>query len=251
MRYFCEYLESIRTAHLHIELDSPWDVTCSELLVHDRKHLTLRHRCISVGIALPCSLERPERPPELVIDADRLVLDCRIKDAAPVVLQDDSNNETPFSRPEDLQTLTCCRCQTLLVDGRSLTWRSLPSEHWAELMDSWHCHKGVIDDAKAAHARHRSNDNQLHEQYTLPDRIVSAANRIRPAVGVGLIGLSYLLFRPAALAFLPEVSHSHRHRHLSRSNRTPPKDSKEGRPAGSYDPTHSLHLRPIHEHHPR
>lgn len=214
MRYFCEYLESIRTAHLTIELGSPWDAAVSDLLVHDRKHLTLRHAGQSLGIALPCSLEKPQHPPELVVSPDQRSLECRLKDTSPIVEEVDGQ-VTPFSDPRTLgrSRLACAACSHAVVDGRSLKWRLLPSEHWAELMDSWHCHKGVVDHdhghAHVAHDHHHeknSHDNQLHEQYTLPDKIVAAANRIRPADGVGLIGTSYLLLKSTSLTFPTEVS---------------------------------------------
>lgn len=182
MQYFCEYHENVRAVHLFLRLPSSPDFLTA-LEVYDRKTLRLRHAFQSYSIALPGSIDI-KKPLKLVFEG--LQISCRI-DASPIV-QSSGGNEVPFSTIKQLSTnLLCAICKCLLLDGTRLSWRHMPSENWAEMMDSWHCHRGVSDE----------HHNEHHDQYALPDHIVSAAERIRARPGIGLIGLSYLLVHAA------------------------------------------------------
>ena len=41
--------------------------------------------------------------------------------------------------------IACGICGAVIVDGTVKTWKDLPSENWAEMMDFWHCHKPSDD----------------------------------------------------------------------------------------------------------
>lgn len=181
MHYFCEYHEHIRTLHLVITLESePSDLTSLE--IYDRKTLRLRHAFQSFSIALPASISTTE---QLNVQVAGSRITCRIP-ASPII-SPSGQNEVPLSSPEALNTtLHCTRCSALLIRGSGMTWKRMPSEHWVEMMDSWHCHRGVTDEHHHEH----------HDQYALPDHIINASERIRARPGTGLIGLSYLLITP-------------------------------------------------------
>ncbi|KAL8790823.1 MAG: hypothetical protein Q9213_000447 [Squamulea squamosa] len=79
------------------------------------------------------------------------------------------------------KTQVACRfCQALLVREQVQTWKDLPSENWAEMMDFWHCHK---PDTK---------DSRVHKQDGVR-KGYGAANSIRPISTVGLIDITSLL----------------------------------------------------------
>lgn len=181
MNYYAEYHEHVRAIHLTINLPSAPD-NLTSLEAYDRKTLRLRHAFRSYSIALPASINPDET---LIIPSENQNVSVRLK-ASPII-KGQGTLDVPFSTPEELgHELLCHSCHSRLVSGSLLSWRQLPSEHWVEMMDSWHCHRGVTDD----------HYNQHHDQYALPDHIISATERIRARPGIGLIGLSYLLVDP-------------------------------------------------------
>lgn len=181
MKYCAEYHEHVRVIHLSIDISSePDDLTSLE--IYDRKTLRLRHAFQSHTIALPASVKLSEK---LNIVIDKTIISCRIP--ASSILEAAGTLDVPLSSSDELgNDLICQACSTRIVAASSLVWKNLPSEHWVEMMDSWHCHRGVTDEHHHEH----------HDQYALPEHIVSATERIRARPGIGLVGLSYLLIHP-------------------------------------------------------
>lgn len=71
-------------------------------------------------------------------------------------------------------SFVCSKCHTELIDSTSISkYNALPSEHWAELLDSWMCH----------------GDQELSAD------LVAKGRGIRPREEEGLVGSSYLVFR--------------------------------------------------------
>ncbi|ORY75762.1 ubiquitin-conjugating enzyme E2-binding protein [Protomyces lactucae-debilis] len=184
MLYFCEHLEKIKVCHLHVQLDSVPDSSTS-LIIFDRKTLTLRHACRSYAITLPASIDVAQRLNlKFAEDTANDTFSVRIKAQSSLMPTDSDANPVPLSDPATLSksTICCASCQTQLLPSK-LRWRSSPSEHWQEMMDSWHCHAGVS---------HRDNQEH-HEQYTLPKHIVHAAQGIVPVPERPFVGLSHFL----------------------------------------------------------
>ena len=112
----------------------------------------------------------------------------------PVLPSSDSSsgreaNYVPWSAPElnSLQPgFSCARCHaTVLGRDRIRSWKDLPSENWAEMMDFWHCHK----------------PHEKDEDTEKGGRLILAKERdtgrrkggLVPTQGVGLVGLTYFL----------------------------------------------------------
>lgn len=105
----------------------------------------------------------------------------------------DSRRETnyvPWSAPElnSLQPgFSCARCHvTVLGRDRIRSWKDLPSENWAEMMDFWHCHK-------PPHGK--GEDLEKGESLTLAKERNAGKTMggFVPTQGVGLVGLTYFL----------------------------------------------------------
>ncbi|KAL8749718.1 MAG: hypothetical protein Q9184_006697 [Pyrenodesmia sp. 2 TL-2023] len=75
--------------------------------------------------------------------------------------------------------VACQSCQSLLVKDSVKTWKDLPSENWAEMMDFWHCHKPDTEDP-------------LDHKATGPLKGYGAANGIGPTAGVALVDAMYI-----------------------------------------------------------
>jgi hypothetical protein len=77
-------------------------------------------------------------------------------------LEESQRNEAPWSAstlPEDIEFF-CRDCQAVLITKGSVkTWKDLPSENWAEMMDFWHCHKPDVPHT------HDSSDQNANRGY--------------------------------------------------------------------------------------
>ncbi|KAK7923369.1 hypothetical protein PG985_007440 [Apiospora marii] len=95
----------------------------------------------------------------------------------------DAQASTPWSA-QDLSpgsSVYCRGCQTVVVaEGKIETWKDLPSENWAEMMEFWHCHK--------------PHDHEHHDDQGLASRGYGANSRLSGQSGVGLVDLTSLLF---------------------------------------------------------
>jgi len=77
--------------------------------------------------------------------------------------------------------IACKACKAAVVKAPLLTWKDLPSENWAEMMDFWHCHK-PDDDASTASTGWLSSSKGY-----------MAADRLRARPGIGLVGSSHII----------------------------------------------------------
>ena len=77
--------------------------------------------------------------------------------------------------------IACKACKTVVINERIADWRNLPSEHWADLMDLWHCHKpeGAGQSSLSASQRYM------------------AVERTRAKSGTGLVDSSHILLSAA------------------------------------------------------
>ena len=57
------------------------------------------------------------------------------------------------------------------MDAKVRSWKDLPSENWAEMMDFWHCHRP---------------DDHISSQISQPTRVEFSSERIcaKPALGL-------------------------------------------------------------------
>lgn len=70
----------------------------------------------------------------------------------------------------------------ILSPGRVITWRDLPSENWAEMMEFWHCHK---PDVPVGEKGEEGGDNTM-KGYGANTRMVAQK-------GFGKVDLTYFL----------------------------------------------------------
>ncbi|EPS40864.1 hypothetical protein H072_5224 [Dactylellina haptotyla CBS 200.50] len=140
--FFCELLSNIK--QVSVSIDSP-DGHSQPSSVH--LHASRRALTVSFGpdishVILPVPIDYPSRVLATStthrLPASQAFLSSTsfdaIADSPPV--------------PWDASTLTaeasihCTTCTSRIIPSlRIRKWKNLPSEHWADLMDLWHCHK--------------------------------------------------------------------------------------------------------------
>lgn len=140
---YAEHLINIRT--LTIQISLPTSSDGSTTLFADGNGLTLSHQHATVKVTLPVSIPETELLKLSVPPAASTNLSFRIRldDSSP---RDSQSSETvipwtatSLSHQVDLQ---CKACHAeILPRGQIQTWKDLPSEGWAEMMEFWHCHK--------------------------------------------------------------------------------------------------------------
>lgn len=80
----------------------------------------------------------------------------------------------------------------LIAPGRFVQWKALPSEHWAELMDVWHCHK--------PHAEGNSHCAQPHAASSGDSAMYELAmNGFHAQPGLAYYSDTYYLIDPSDL----------------------------------------------------
>ncbi|KAG6306422.1 hypothetical protein E4U45_007158 [Claviceps purpurea] len=102
-------------------------------------------RQVLVVAALPTPPKQDETRVNITNDGQRLFLDDCTGFTTTILLparisDSHKNQAVPWAAP-DLETgsaVKCERCRsTIIPDGKLKVWKDLPSENWAEMMDSW------------------------------------------------------------------------------------------------------------------
>lgn len=182
---YAELLLNIRQVTVVASLPSDCNPTTAVALSPERNVLTVNHGGQSIKIILPASVQDewvPRIAPKPIKDlAFRLPVKEGISTGDPASNVALAQNDIwpACSMASDIQ-IACQSCQALLVKASVKTFKDLPSENWAEMMDFWHCHKPDTEDASAHQA------NGLQKGY-------GATDSIEPTVGVGLVNTTYLL----------------------------------------------------------
>ncbi|KFY38844.1 hypothetical protein V494_04172, partial [Pseudogymnoascus sp. VKM F-4513 (FW-928)] len=180
-----ELLPNIRQISVLAALPTPSDATTRVSLSKDRAVLTLVHNGTTASLQLPGAIAptyTPTQPhPNLAQLSWRIPLAASISQprASPSL-------PAPWSAGAlaNTSSLSCRGCaQVILSPGRVATWRDLPSENWAEMMEFWHCHKPDVPVGKKG--EEEGGDNTM-KGYGANTRMVAQR-------GVGKVDLTYFL----------------------------------------------------------
>ena len=156
------------------------DTTVFELS-SDKVTLTLTHDCQHAAIVLP-----GEIAVSTILDVPRSTdnsIFLRLQASSDVELAAAEGYRTSGKVPWSASSLSahtriaCNFCSAVIVDGTVQSWKDLPSENWAEMMDFWHCHKPSND------SRHSTESSKGY----------SAADRIHTRSGVALVDTCHII----------------------------------------------------------
>lgn len=140
---YAEHLINIRTLTIQVSLPTSSDV--STTLSADGNTLALSHQGETAQVTLPVSVPGSERAKLSLpaVPSTNLSFRVRLDDTS---LRDGQSGETvipwtatSLSKQVELQCKSCHA--EILRRGQIQTWKDLPSEGWAEMMEFWHCHK--------------------------------------------------------------------------------------------------------------
>ncbi|KAI4286700.1 MAG: hypothetical protein L6R35_004048 [Caloplaca aegaea] len=173
-----ELLPNIRQITVVVALPSEQNNTTTVTISSDSQSLSVAHGARFADLKLPAAV-RHGFVPSIEAGSSRDV-SLRLPIAHipngldPLALDTASNAlwSAPSMTPDT--EVSCRICHASIVKETVNTWKDLPSENWAEMMDFWHCHKPDTDDAP-------------EYGYSSSTKGYDAANSIGPTLGVALV----------------------------------------------------------------
>ncbi|KAK4046190.1 hypothetical protein OIV83_006265 [Microbotryomycetes sp. JL201] len=130
-------------------------------------------------LELPCRV--PPQQSQVISRGDTHQVKLSTVDASPTRMRHDLEINVPYStamlRELKPSVIACATCQSTLIEGSKLVkYNALPSEHWAELLEAWMCHKDqeLSDDlvAKGKGIRPRENEALVGSAFIVIDSIL-------------------------------------------------------------------------------
>ncbi len=184
---YAELLLNIRTINIFATLSTKHTSQSKAELSADRSSLTFQHGNQQATIHLPGKAARP-CPTQLVLPVNpSSEISLRLQPEISLLNRSsESENIAPWSAGvlTDRSRLSCraCGC-TVVIPEAVHEWKNLPSEHWAEMMDFWHCHK--------------PNEPPIHgaENYIM-QKGYAASNHLTAQPGTVFVDLLYFLVSP-------------------------------------------------------
>lgn len=172
---YAEHLINIRTLTIQVSLSNPTGHDTA--ITTNGDVLSLSHHGETTSVKLPVSLPAGDSPKLSIPSVPSTDLSFRVRLPDTGSPQDHASSETvipwtaaSLSPQADLQCKTCAA--VILPGGKIQTWKDLPSEGWAEMMEFWHCHK--------------PNEPHNHEQQT-DKKGYSADSTLAITPSVGLV----------------------------------------------------------------
>lgn len=203
---YAELLPNIRQISVGCSLPSPSTAQTRIDTSPDGAHLRITHNGVQSSLHLPGPVQAGLNP---TVREEQTTLSFRLPVLAPTAVAGGGRAITrPAAEPQAVPwsaidisagtAVTCRQCEALVVnEGVLASWKDLPSENWAEMMEFWHCHKPHDDghghdhdhDKQDAHHQGTGHD----EQHLAATRGYGASSRISAQPGLGFIDLTSFL----------------------------------------------------------
>jgi hypothetical protein len=189
---YIEHLLNIKTLSIQASLSTVSNKETKATLSADGKELTLSHEDETASIQLPINISPnrksnvkftiPAIPSKELSFRVQLEEKPGVKNGALSNGEVDSSNLVPWSAGSlTAEAEVCCaKCSSVVVErGRVATWKDLPSQGWAEMMEFWHCHK--------PHEPHDHSEGEMKKGY-------AAGSKLAVETAVGLVDVVDFLF---------------------------------------------------------
>ncbi|KND89544.1 DNA repair protein rad8 [Tolypocladium ophioglossoides CBS 100239] len=181
---YAELLSNIRQVSAGVALPSPSDASTSAEVVDGGRRLRVRHQGHSEDLDLPAAVTTSAVL--AVPEAASAELSWRLPVSpaeASVTRFSPEGQAVPWNSADiKVGSSICCReCGSAVVHGGKIrSWKDLPSENWAEMMEFWHCHK--------------PHNHGEHEDEALANRGYGANSAITGQPSVGFVDITSFMF---------------------------------------------------------
>ncbi|KAJ9497161.1 hypothetical protein H2202_007317 [Exophiala xenobiotica] len=175
---YAEALTNIRQLTLHASLQTEKNEHTKILISSDKNIITALHDGESSSIYLPTQISGTANVTFPTDKRTEFSVRLQIDDTSQLKGAHDEHGgiEAPWCA-SDLSQKTAIRCKSCNADivhsGRVTSWKDLPSDHWAELMDLWFCHK--------PHEAHSTEDQAARS------RGFSSKSKLTVTSGIGMV----------------------------------------------------------------
>jgi hypothetical protein len=188
---YAELRSYIRTISVAVSLPSPSDASTRLTIAADGVVVRVSHRGETRHLSLPAKTALgvtsiPAQKQGVTTVEWRLPLGA--DDASQASTAEDGTSLWSAMDLEVGSGVGCRNCGATIINPGSVSWKDLPSENWAEMMDFWHCHK------PADHEHHDHTDAGKADEASLAARGYGASSTIAAQKGIGFVDLTTLLF---------------------------------------------------------
>lgn len=199
---YAELLSNIRQISVIAVLPTSSNNKTTSTLSSDRRQIALEHEGQRTTLTLPGQAHPTAQLQPTALGKNEL--SWRLPLAGQSTRSEATDIEAPWSAKDlepDLE-ISCRECKAIILGGGILkTWKDLPSENWAEMMEFWHCHKP--DDEPSGHEGH--DHPHPNAQDLNASRGYGANSKFIATAGVGFVdNQTFLLAEPDCQNF--EVS---------------------------------------------
>ncbi|KAI1622402.1 ubiquitin-conjugating enzyme E2-binding protein [Exophiala viscosa] len=198
---YAEALTHIRQLTLHASLQTEKNEHTKILISSDKKIIAAVHDGETSSIYLPTQISGTVNATFPTDKRTEISVRLQIDDQFPASGEAAGGEtvEVPWSAGELSRetAIACKKCGTeILAAGKVGVWKDLPSDHWAELMDLWFCHK-PHDDHGHGHGHEHGGQSDDTVAAAAEAKGFSATSKVADArPGTGLVDVvSFLLHR--------------------------------------------------------
>ncbi len=190
---YAELLANIRQISVIVALQEPCDTATKVELSADGWCFTLLHARDTSSLNLPGQVSPTAELQKPALGSKELT--WRLPLASQRIhtnLENAQNNDAPWSAKclEDDTEFSCRDCDAIIVSRGSIkTWKDLPSENWAEMMDFWHCHKPHVRGETGSDG----NEGDASIEKSTANRGYGANTKFAPTTGTGFVDLTTFL----------------------------------------------------------
>ncbi|OAA45911.1 Ubiquitin-conjugating enzyme E2C-binding protein [Beauveria brongniartii RCEF 3172] len=181
---YAELLTNIRQVTIKASLPTPADHTTTAEILGEGRKFRISHNGTSVEAVLPATAPVKGTLPLSHKGSAELTWRLPLKPARVPERQFLPENQPlpwPASVIKPGSPISCRACRQIFINSAAVTtWKDLPSENWAEMMEFWHCHKPI--------------DHDTPEDGDLQHRGYGAASAITSQPGVGFVDITSFLF---------------------------------------------------------
>lgn len=183
---YAELLSNIRQVSVVASLSTPSNQDTRAALSNDKQQLKLIHNGVTALLILPTQVAAVSSLQQLALGSQEISWRLALPSSASTNTGADFTDgvSAPWSASEipEQAEVSCQKCGAILLAAGSIqSWKDLPSENWAEMMDFWHCHKPSVPKGDVASG---------HQENHLEKAGYGAKKGFMARSGVGLVDMT-------------------------------------------------------------
>ncbi|KAL7945976.1 ubiquitin-conjugating enzyme E2-binding protein [Trichoderma barbatum] len=183
---YAELLSNIRQVSVRATLSSPSDSTTKAEILDDGCRIQIHHQGKVRALDLPARVLIRSTIPIPENGSQDLAWRLPVPAAETQLTRFSAENQCVPWSSQDLMVGSYIRCRhcnhDIVQRGRIKSWKDLPSENWAEMMEFWHCHKP------------HDHGHEHHDGEALSKRGYGANSAITAQPEAGFVDLTSFMF---------------------------------------------------------